>query len=156
MRQVVLALGLVVAAGVAVVTQRVHAQQGDVEAVRAANQAFYEAFSAKDLARIEQVWSRQPYVRVLGPRSKEFGSGWDAVRAHWQDVFARFEQIAIAMESPQIEVRDRVAWVSGVERLEGRLAGGQAVSVVSLATRVLEKQGDRWLTVHHHGSAQPK
>jgi ketosteroid isomerase-like protein len=157
MRRVALVLGVAVTISLASgVAQRLAADQADVEKVRAANQAFYEAFSAKDLQKVEQLWAHEPYVRALGPRSQDFRTGWEGVRGHWQEVFTRFEQVAIAMEGPQIQVRDRVAWVSGLEKLEGRLAGGQTVTVVTLATRVLEKKGDAWLTVHHHGSAQPK
>jgi len=52
--------------------QSLHAQQtAEMEKVKAANQAFYEALSARDIKRMDQIWSHEPHVRVIHPASKE-------------------------------------------------------------------------------------
>jgi ketosteroid isomerase-like protein len=149
----VVLLALALAAGLD--TPALRADQAAHEEVKAHLQAYYQALSAKDLERVGQVWSHEPYVRVKGPRSTEFQTGWEAVKTHWQGVFARFEQWSIRLEDPQIEVRDRVAWVSGYDKIEGRLADGQPVTSTVFNTLVLEKQGGAWRTVHAHGSVPP-
>jgi ketosteroid isomerase-like protein len=42
-------------------------QAGDVEAVKAANQSFYTALSARDLKAMQAVWADEPYVVNIGP-----------------------------------------------------------------------------------------
>ena len=51
------------------------AQTGaDIQAVTAANNAFYTAVSTLDAAAMEKVWAQEFYVNNIGPRSKEHRS----------------------------------------------------------------------------------
>jgi ketosteroid isomerase-like protein len=133
--------------------RNVGAQQGaDVPAVTAANRAFYEAVSARDLTRMDALWAHEPYVRAIHPTSQHVHVGWEAVRASWQDLFTAFPEIAGAMPDPQVRVGDKIAWVTGEERFRGRRNSGEEVSVTLLGTSVFESSGDGWLMVHHHVS----
>ena len=134
-----------------------HAQQtADMEQVKAANQAFYEALSARDIKRMEQIWSHEPHVRAIPPASKEVLSGWEAVRKHWDEAFARSpEQVSVSMQDAQVRVDHNVAWIVGAEQIQARPVGGEVVTWTGLATNVFEKQGGTWLMVHHHASRPP-
>lgn len=145
---------LVLATGIAVLGGRgVAAQQIDVDDVTVANEAFYDAFSARDMAQMDAVWAHEAYVRVIYPTSTEIDAGWDAVRAHWQDAFDLFSEIGISMPEPDVRAGDQVAWVVGLEQVQARLASGEDVSFTTMATNVFERSGDKWLMVHHHASA---
>jgi ketosteroid isomerase-like protein len=159
-RRMVLVLSLTLVVGLGVVgvigNQVLHAQQAaDIEQVKAANQAFYEAFSGRDMKRMDQIWSHERHVRIIHPASKEILSGWDAVRKSWEETFANFEQVTISMKDAEVRVGQHVAWIVGHEQLQGRRPGGEVVTGPVLATNVFEKQGDHWLMVHHHGSRPP-
>ena len=70
----VLSLTVVMGLGVGVIGDQVlPAQQAaEVEQVKAANQAFYEAFSGRHMRRMDQIWSHEPHVRVIHPASKKY------------------------------------------------------------------------------------
>ncbi len=134
-------------------------QTAEIEDVKAANKAFYAAFSDRDLKGMEKVWSHDQSVRTIHPSSKEVLLGWEAVRKHWERVFARFEQISISMKDAQVRAGPEVAWVVGVEEFQARpteehrkVHGGAQVNLSVLATNAFEKVGDTWLMVHHHAS----
>jgi len=155
---VMLSLTLAVGLAVGMIGDHVlHAQQtADMEKVKAANQAFYEALSARDIKRMEQIWSHEPHVRAIPPASKEVLSGWEAVRKHWQEAFARRPaQVSVSMKDAQVRGDQNVAWIVGAEQVQGRREGGEAVTSMVLGTNVFEKQGGNWLMVHHHGSRPP-
>lgn len=155
---VILSMALAVSLAVGIIGDHgLQAQQtADMEQVKAANQAFLDAFSALDLKRMEQIWSQEPHVRAIHPRSKEVSSGWEAVRKSWEEGFAgRFEQFSVSMQDVQVRVDQNVAWIVGAEQLQGRREGGEAFTSTVLCTNVFEKRGGNWLMVHHHGSRPP-
>jgi ketosteroid isomerase-like protein len=130
----------------------------DEQAVKAANQAFYTAASARDLVQMEAVWAHEPYVRAIHPMNMHVDAGWEAVRLGWQKLFGAFTEIEVSMPEPSLRVGDEIAWVTGEEPFRARRSSGEEVSATLLATSVFEKSGDRWLMVHHHVSvaASPK
>jgi ketosteroid isomerase-like protein len=130
MKRTVVMLRLTLAVGLAVGMlgdHVLHAQQtADMEKVKAANQAFYEALSARDIKRMEQIWSHEPHVRAIPPASTEVLSGWEAVRKHWEEAFARRpEQVSVSMKDAQVRVDQNVAWIVGAEQVQGRQREGK-------------------------------
>ena len=126
--------------------------QDAADEVRAVNDAFYEAFSQRDMVKMEQVWSHEPYVRTIGPSGRGILSGWDAVKENWSGVFETFNPITIAMENADIRVGPQVAWVVGQEIFEGVMEGDKKISTTVFATNVFENVNGQWLMVHHHGT----
>jgi ketosteroid isomerase-like protein len=124
----------------------------DEQAIKAANQAFYAAASARDLAQMEAVWAHEPYVRAIHPTNMHVDAGWEAVRLGWQKLFGSFTEIEVSMPEPDLRVGDDLAWVTGAEAFRARRSSGEAVVATLLATSVFERSGDRWLMVHHHVS----
>ena len=136
-------------------SQPVMAQE-TTDDVKAINDAFYEAFSQRDMAKMGQVWSHEPYIRNINPNGKEILSGWEAVSAHWLSVFERFNPITITMENADIRLGPQVAWVVGQETFQATMEGDKQMTLKVLATNVFEKVNGQWLLVHHHGSAVPE
>jgi hypothetical protein len=65
------------------------AQQSDLDQVKAANNAYYAALSARDLRAMEQVWSRAPDVVNIAPPVRPAAHvGWDAVKKNYEGFWA--------------------------------------------------------------------
>ena len=47
-----------------------------MSAVKAANQAFYTAFSAHDIGAMQKAWSSDADIQNIGPSSKAVVIGW--------------------------------------------------------------------------------
>jgi len=52
----------------------------EIEQGQAANQAFYDALSGRDMKGVDQIWSHEPHVSAIHPVSQAVLSGWEAVR----------------------------------------------------------------------------
>jgi len=136
-----------------------HAQSTDVEAVKAAHQAFYAALSSKDLKAMEAVWANKPYVVNIGPRSKTVLVGYtEAVTKYWSGVFDFFSQMSAASTSiAQLHSDGKLAWIIGTESatLQPK-SGGEPLKFDTFVTNIFEKEGDRWLMILHHAQMIPK
>jgi hypothetical protein len=69
-------------AGLCVVSAYAQSDE-DAAAVSAANQAFYAALSALDLAAMENIWAHDPDVVYIGPFHRKMVIGWPAVRTEF-------------------------------------------------------------------------
>ena len=153
LRQLVIASGLIFILG----TINLHAEQkSDIEAVVAANLAFDTAISSRDINAMERVWAAEPYVIAVHPASKVLIVGWDAVRKSWDGTFDRFAEISVSMKEPQIHLAQSVAWVVGIESVQGKSKNGDAVSFTAFTTNIYEKRDGRWLMVLHTTSRVPQ
>ena len=112
----------------------------DRAAVLFANQAFYAAFSARDMPAMDEVWSKHHQVSCIHP-------GWPAVRGR-EDVMGSWRGILRSPGSPTVkalaaeaDITGDVAIVTCVEQLDGRnyLA----------ATNLFVRSGPRWKMIHH-------
>lgn len=128
----------------------------DQSDVRAANDAFEQAFSRRDLAGIEAAWAHDGSVTTLHPISKAVVVGWSDVRQSWEATLQRWSEVSATMDGAQIGTANSVGWVVGIERVRGRRPNGEQAEVVALTTNIFEKRGDRWVMVHHHGSRLPQ
>ena len=120
------------------------AVDSDLEAARVveANQAFYNAFNARDTVAMAALWSEGVPVACVHP-------GWAAVagRANvlttWDAIMANPDQPRILVGAAEAFVTGESAWV-----LCRELVGGAPLAATNLFTR----QDGRWRLVHHHSS----
>ncbi len=153
LRHLVIASGLIFILG----TINLHAEQkSDIESVAAANLAFDMAISGRDINAMERVWAAEPFVIAVHPASKVLIVGWDAVRKSWEGTFDRFAEISVSMKEPQIHLAQSVAWVVGIESVQGKSKNGDAVSFTAFTTNMYEKRDGRWLMVLHTTSRVPQ
>jgi len=146
--------GLILAA---VTLTPVRAQQpSDIDAIKAAHQAFYAALRARDLAAMERLWAAKPYIILIGPGSKTPSIGAAAVKAYWQGVFAAFANVSASSQILQGQADGKLAWIVATETTEARGKGGKPVTLHTFVTHIFEKEGDRWLLVSHQSQAVPK
>ena len=121
----------------------------DEEAVLAANQEFYRAFTTRDLAAMDALWAREVAVACIHP-------GWDAlvgrdmVMESWAAILGGAGAPQIRCEAPRAFVLGPSAFVICREVLEQ----GQLI-----ATNVFVREPAGWRMVHHQagpaGQAQP-
>jgi ketosteroid isomerase-like protein len=135
-----------------------NAQDADIGAITAANQAFYAALSARDPKAMEAVWANKPYVTNIGPRSKTILVGYaDAVSKYWPATFEFFSQMSVSSTTAQIQADGKLAWVVGTENVVLQpKSGGDPLKFDTFVTNVFEKDGDRWLMISHHAQVIPK
>lgn len=148
---------LVIVLGVSLPSENVHAQKtSDMEGVKAANQAFYDALSARDVNAMQKVWSSDSDIQNIGPRSKAPDVGWPAIQKNLERTFGMFSELKVTMEDPRIKLSGSTAWVSGIERAQRKSKAGEAGTGANLGTSIFVKRDGRWQMVYHHASAMPK
>src|SRR3954469_11784993 len=73
-------------------------QTPDIDGVRAASKAFYEAVVVvDDGTAMEKVWAQTPYVTYVGPRSTAVIIGWEAQKKYWAEFNKPFSQRTVAL-----------------------------------------------------------
>lgn len=121
--------------------------ESDVEAVLAANEAFYAAFEARDLDAMSDLWARDGEVTCVHP-GWVILRGWGAVASSWAALFDGSQRLQFIVTDVHVTAADDVAWVTCDENLLGD-EGGATVAVLNLYRRAPD---GRWRMVAHHGS----
>ena len=122
----------------------------DVPKVLEANSAFYRAFESLELAEMEKVWLRAPYIKCVHP-GWSLLVGWGPVMESWQRIFESTLEMRFTLGDASVEVKGDLAWVLVTENIESRHDDGKVVAQVQ-ATNLFERRDGRWFLVHHHGS----
>jgi uncharacterized protein (TIGR02246 family) len=144
-------LGATFAAGNAVADKA-----SEMEAVKAASQAFYTALSARDIGAMQKVWAGDADIQHIGPVSKSADVGWNAIRTGFERTFKNLPELKVSMEQARIMINGSTAWVSGIEKAQRKNKVGVASGGAYFGTIIFVKQGGRWLMVYHHASAVPR
>lgn len=115
--------------------------------MRAANQAFYDAFEARDLDAMSEVWEHSDRVSCTHPGWRTL-RGWGAVSGSWFALFGGPSPLQFILTDAVVAVAGDAAWVTVDENLIS-VDGGGTVAALNLFVR----QAGRWRLVSHHGSA---
>ncbi len=118
----------------------------DVEAVLAVNRRYYEAFEARDLDAMSDLWERSDRALCTHPGWATL-EGWGAVAASFFALFQNAAQLQFVLTREKPTVVGDAAWISLDENLLGD-QGGVTVSALNLFVR----SDGRWRMVGHHGS----
>lgn len=111
------------------------------------NQAFYEAFEARDLDAMSDLWEHSDRVTCTHPGWTVL-RGWGAVAASWVAMFQGPQRIQFILTDARVEVAGDMGWVT----LDENIIGADAGSTVS-ALNLFVRTGGGWRLVAHHGSA---
>jgi uncharacterized protein (TIGR02246 family) len=122
-------------------------------AVAAANDNFYEAVSASDLAAMEDLWFPADWTECVHPGWTSL-RGWEAVRESWQLLFRSETRLAISISEVRVRILGDVAWVSCLER-HAAADGEQIHTSLAQATNLFVRHDGRWRMVVHHASPVP-
>ncbi|MFX4220668.1 MAG: nuclear transport factor 2 family protein [Thalassobaculum sp.] len=111
-------------------------------AVLFANEAFYLAFTTRDLKSMDALWSRDAPVACIHPGWRPL-LGREEVMESWVTLLGNPTSPAVEFRDARVFLYGDVACVLGYEVMsEGVLT----------ATNTFVKEGDSWRLVHHHAS----
>ena len=128
--------------------------RADLDAVDAANDGFYTAFSALDAAKMREVWAGRREDCCIHP-------GWAPIHGHaaihetWARIFASASFMQFQISDIGIEVFGEIARVSCTETLYsvGHAAtGGRTLHSRIAATNLFLRTRQGWKLTLHHGS----
>ena len=116
-------LALLLVGGILISGSVAGQQPAGVDAVKAANQAFYAALSLEAMSP-QRVWSSEPDITNIGPRSKAAAVGWDSIGEGLEATRDAFPALKVTME-PRIKiVVGAIAWASGIEQSQRKDKAG--------------------------------
>lgn len=119
----------------------------DIERVSAANQAFYAAHEARDVAAMTDVWEHSDRVVCVHP-GWPILRGWDDVLRSWVGIFRGPGRSQFILTNESISAKGDTAWVTLDENLVD-VGGTGTIAATNLFIR--DHEGE-WKLVTHHGS----
>ena len=122
----------------------------EIEAVKAANQRFYEAFGALDIQRMDEVWADSETAMCVHPGWQAL-VGWDNIRASWAGIFDNTTLMHFNVQYLNVVVHGDAAWVTCIEHISSVLQG-RASNFGILSTNIFIRAGDDWRMIAHHAS----
>ena len=130
----------------------------DIDAVKAANAAFYTTLATRDSKAMEGLWANKPYVIDIGPVSKTITVGFEeAVAKYWANAFTNvFSELNVSMTPTQVQTDGKMAWVVGTENAKLKTKAGEPREFTAFVTNIFEKDGNRWLLVSQQAGIVPK
>ncbi len=125
----------------------------ETEQVLAANLAYYQALSARDLRAMEKIWTCAPdNILIAPPVDPVTYVGWPAIRQNWERYWAQFDELRVAMASPVVNVNGPVAWVHGIETSRRRAKSGAVSKSSNYGTNIFVKHDSGWRMVFHQAA----
>lgn len=115
-------------------------------------EAFYRAFSHKNVKSLEQAWVQAPYAILAGPQG-EIHQGWEQISAFFSQRFDQLEDVKIVAKLANMvcHVVGDVAWLAGTERRV--MTSGESQNLEELTvTCVMQRLGTGWQLVSYHAS----
>jgi ketosteroid isomerase-like protein len=112
----------------------------DERAVLQANDAFYAAFAGRDMAAVDDLWSRRVAITCIHPGWNVL-SGRDAVIESWDAILSNPEQPRIVAGGAQVALLGDTAIVICRELVSGNPLA---------ATNIFVREDGKWRLAHHH------
>ena len=122
----------------------------DIDAVKAANQRFYDAFGALDIRMMDDVWDMSDSALCVHPGWQPL-VGWEPIRASWAGIFDNAMLMHFNIRYVNVAVRGDSGWVTCVENISSVLQG-RASNFGVLATNIFLRTPDGWRMTAHHAS----
>ncbi len=122
----------------------------DKETVLASNEAFYNAFSKRDISEMSLLWWQGTSSLCIHPGGRVL-IGWDMIRDSWESIFQNTDFLEIELEIIKIEIDQALAYVVVGETVL-QSSRGRKLKAQSMATNIFQKMAQKWYLVHHHGS----
>jgi ketosteroid isomerase-like protein len=122
-------------------------------AVAEANENFYKAVSAGDLAALEDLWFPAEWTECVHPGWTSL-RGWEAVRDSWRLLFEGETRVVVSITEVRVRILGDVAWVSCLER-NAMADADQIHTSLAQATNLFVRHDGRWRMVVHHASPVP-
>ena len=122
----------------------------DIEAVKEANQRFYDAFGALDLAAMDAVCLDSEQALCVHPGWQPL-VGWETIRESWRRIFHNTTLMHFNIRYVNVVVAGDCGWVTCVENITSVLQG-RADNFGVLATNIFVRTPQGWRLTAHHAS----
>jgi len=122
----------------------------DSTEVERINSKFYQAFESLLIEKMEEVWRHSDKTICVHPGWDLF-TGWLAIRESWLSIFQNTDSMKFVITNTKIRIVNDIAIVVCMEHIES-VIDGEKVKFGVLATNIFERQNNKWLMIHHHGS----
>ncbi len=122
----------------------------DMAAVREANQRFYAAFGALDLAALDEVCLASEQALCVHPGWQPL-VGWRLIRESWRRIFDNATLMHFNIRCVNVVVAGDCGWVTCVENITSVLQG-RADNFGVLATNIFIRTPGGWRLAAHHAS----
>ena len=122
----------------------------NIEAVKEANQRFYDAFGALDIEAMEGVWETSGRAMCVHPGWEPL-VGWEAIRASWAGIFDNSTLMHFNIQHVNVVANSDSGWVTCVENISSVLQG-RASNFGIVATNIFVRTAQGWRMIAHHGS----
>lgn len=126
---------------------REKSQVDQAAVVLAVNQAFYDAFEAKDFDRVSDLWEHSDRVQCTHPGWSVLRS-WSEVGGAWKALIEGPQEMQFVLTNHHAEVAGEIGWVTVDENI---LGAGQSGTVTALNMFARQPDGS-WKMISHHGS----
>ena len=122
----------------------------DNEALKQANQQFYEAFGALDIDGMDAICENSPRALCVHPGWQPL-VGWDQIRVSWQGIFQGATLMHFNIQYVNVAAESDCGWVTCVEHITSVLQG-RANNFGVLATNIFVRSPQGWRLIAHHAS----
>jgi ketosteroid isomerase-like protein len=112
---------------------------------------YAKAISAKDIDSVTSFFAPNLVSFDLAIKTLRY-VGADNKRREWQKAFAAYRAIAYEVRDLNVTTHGELAFVHGVNHLNGTLAGGQITDLWVRWTACFRRIDGVWLVVHDHVS----
>ena len=126
------------------------ADEAAVQAVKEANQRFYDAFGALDIDLMEAAWEPSERALCVHPGWPPL-TGWEQIRESWRRIFDNATLMHFNVRYVNVAVQEDCGWVTCVENISSVLQG-RADNFGVLATNIFVRTPQEWCMVAHHAS----
>lgn len=123
------------------------------EEVLRINEIFYRALENGKLDLMEEVWLKDTRAKCIHPGWPMLW-GWEAIRQSWKNIFDSGAPIKVQISNVAVEISGDLAWVTCIEHISYVIRDQIQINLAQ-ATNIFERQGSRWLMIHHHASPMP-
>jgi ketosteroid isomerase-like protein len=115
-----------------------------------AEEAFYQAFTRRDLAAMMAIWLHADHVECIHPGGPRL-QGIDAIRHSWQQIFKQGNPLQFHIVRHQCTQVANLAIHSVSEQIQSDKLNPDSSAEV-IATNIYELTAEGWRIVLHHAS----
>jgi ketosteroid isomerase-like protein len=110
----------------------------DKGTILTANEAFYRAFSQRNLSEMSLVWWQGTTSLCIHPGGQVL-TGWESIRASWESIFKNTDSLEIETEILKAEIDHALAYVV-VRETVLQSSRGRKMKAQSMATNLFQKK----------------
>jgi hypothetical protein len=136
-------------------------EKGVEQTIEGSNSRFYKAFESLSIEKMDAVWKHSDDTICIHPGWEMFTS-WTAIRESWVRIFENTKMIKFFISNIKIKAFENIAIVVCLENIDSVIGdeNENSIRMGVIATNIFEKQNvnnnksnNKWLLIHHHGSA---